>query len=642
MQDVHGTVHVPQGGTWLRRVLAFTGPAYLVSVGYMDPGNWATDLAAGSRFEYRLIWVLLMSNLMAVLLQTLSARLGVVTGRDLAQACHDSYGKALRGLLFVLCEIAIAACDLAEVLGTAIGIHMLFPAIPLLAAVLITGLDVLLLLGMQRWGMRKMEMFIVSLISIIGICFVVEIFLCKPAWGMIGAGFVPSPLSSIGGENSSLYIAISIIGATVMPHNLYLHSSLVQSRRLDPSEAGRRQACRFNLLDSAVALNIAFFVNAAILIVAAATFGHSGHPVDELEDAHRLLHDLLGTRVAPIVFALALICAGQSSTITGTLAGQITMEGFLRFRMRPWLRRLTTRLMAIVPAVLVIAFSHDNGTNRLLVLSQVILSLQLPFAMVPLVKFTSSRARMGNFVNPKWLAGLAWIVATIIILLNGKLVVDQFRDWQNDLGNSEWIIRFIAYPAAFVMAAVLAWLILRPERQAAPSRETLHVSPPSAAQILDAAQTQKQHFHRIGVALEAKLDDAAMLGQAIALARAHRAELVLMHIVEGAAGQWHGAEAGDAEARHDDEYLNSLATRLRSEVPIEEVPEIRTALGFGDVKRELIRLARQQKLDLLVAGGHGHRKLGDLLRGETINGVRHHLDIPVLAIRSTGKKDASA
>ncbi len=632
LEDVHGTIHVPVAGGWLRKLLAFAGPAYLVSVGYMDPGNWATDIAAGSRFSYRLIWVLLMSNLMAILLQTLAARLGVVTGRDLAQACRDTYSRPVRWLLFVLCEIAIAACDLAEVLGTAIGLHLLFPAVPLLVAVIITGFDVLLLLAMQKWGMRKMEAFIVSLITIIGVCFVIEIFLSRPSWSGIAGGLVPCPLPGAG-ENSMLYIAISIIGATVMPHNLYLHSALVQSRRVDRSDASRAQACRFNFFDSTIALNVAFLVNAAILIVAAATFGRNGQPVDQIEDAHRLLHELLGTKVAPIVFALALICAGQSSTITGTLAGQITMEGFLHFRIRPWLRRLITRLLAIIPAVLVIALAGAKDTNRLLVFSQVILSLQLPFAVVPLVKFTSSRIKMGQFAMRWWLAVLAWGVTAIIIVLNGKLVVDQLVEWRDTMTHGTWMVTFVAAPIAIALAALLVWLIIRPERQAAPSPQTLHTAPPAATKVLAAADLQKRQFHRIGVALEASLDDAAMLAEAIAMARAHRAELVLMHVVEGAGGQYLGAEAGDAEARHDNQYIASLAEHLRTELAADGVPSVRTVLGFGDVKAELIRLARQEQLDLLVAGGHGHRRLGDLLRGETINGVRHKLDIPVLAVR---------
>ncbi|HZL36917.1 MAG TPA: Nramp family divalent metal transporter [Tepidisphaeraceae bacterium] len=627
MQDVHRTIIVPQQGGSFRRLWAFVGPAYLVSVGYMDPGNWATDLAGGSRFGYQLIWVLLMSNVMAVVLQTLAVRLGIVTGRDLAQACRDSYSKPITWIMFVLCEIAIAACDLAEVLGTAIGITLLFPRVPLIIAVFITGFDVLALLAIQRWGMRKMEAFIVSLIAIIGIGFIVEVFLSQPQWAGVARGFIPTRLSDVGGENSSLYIAIGIIGATVMPHNLYLHSALVQSRRVEPTRAGRAQACRFNLVDSVIALNLVFFVNVAILIVAAAVFARRGLQVDEIKDAYKLLGDLLGRRVAPTVFALALICAGQSSTITGTLAGQITMEGFLHFRMRPWMRRLITRSLAIIPAVIVIWISHGRATNRLLVFSQVLLSLQLPFAVVPLVKFTSSRLRMGSFSSRAWLQIVAWLVTAIIIALNGKLVYDQLAGWHQEAGRWGWMIAFLVTPICVVLAALLAWMIFRPERTRA------LVPAPPAAEVLAAAVARKRKLSRIGVALEARLNDSAMLAEAIELARMHKAQLILMHVVEGAGGQYHGRDANDAESRHDSQYLTMLAEHLSGELAGDGVPPVRTALGYGDVKAQLIHLARQENIDLLVAGGHGHRRLGDLFRGETINGVRHGVDVPILAVR---------
>ena len=413
LDEVHRTVTIP-ASRWWRRLFAFAGPAYLVSVGYMDPGNWATDIQGGSQFGYRLIWVLLMSNLMAILLQTLSARLGLVTGRDLAQACHDDYPRGVNYVLFVLCEIAIAACDLAEVLGSAIGLNLLF-GIPLIYGVLITGCDVLLLLVIQHFGIRKLEAFILMLVLTIGTCFLVEIFLCQPSPREIALGFVPRML-----DGQELYIAIAILGATVMPHNLYLHSALVQSRDVTRSREAVAQACRYNLIDSAVAMNGAFLVNAAILIVAASTFWTQGIQVERIEDAHAILARVLGSSLAPFAFALALLCAGQSSTITGTLAGQITMEGFLRLRIRPWLRRLVTRALAIVPAVTVILIADDQtvGVYQLLILSQVILSLQLSFAVVPLVRFTSSRQKMGPFVNPRWVQCLAWLVTAVIAALS--------------------------------------------------------------------------------------------------------------------------------------------------------------------------------------------------------------------------------
>ncbi|HHN77413.1 MAG TPA: divalent metal cation transporter, partial [Phycisphaerales bacterium] len=436
LEDVHRTVNVGHGSL-LRRLFAFAGPAYMVSVGYMDPGNWATDLEGGARFGYRLIWVLLMTNLMAVLLQTLSARLGLVTGRDLAQACRDNYPKSVNWVLYVLCQCAIGAMDLAELLGTAIGLNLLF-GIPLIWAVLITAVDVLILLGLQRLGIRKMEAFILGLVFTIGMCFVVEMFIAEPSLSGIASGFIPRPLS-----DGQLYIAIGILGATVMPHNLYLHSSLVQTRSIDRTRGGIARACRFNLIDTVVALNAAFFVNGAILVLAAAVFWKNGIVVNELQQAHSLLKDLLGTKIAPVAFGLALLCAGQSSTLTGTLAGQITMTGFLRLRMRAWLQRLTTRMIAIVPAVAVIAVMGDTGSYRLLILSQVILSLQLPFAVVPLIRFTSSRQKMGPFANRVWVKVLAWVIAGVIILLNVLLVVQEIVSWTEAAGRFAWLVLLV-------------------------------------------------------------------------------------------------------------------------------------------------------------------------------------------------------
>jgi manganese transport protein len=443
LPEVHGSVPVPAAGSWLRRLAAFSGPAYLVSVGYMDPGNWATDLQGGAQFGYQLIWVLVMSNLMAVLLQTLSARLGIVTGKDLAQACRDSYPQVVVWPLWILCEIAIVACDLAEVLGAAIGLKLLF-GIPLLSGVLITGADVLLLLALNRLGMRRMEAFIIVLVATVGACFAVEILISKPDLPSILRCVIPRDEGGsvsifgraadggrtvFGLHGTSLYVAVGILGATVMPHNLYLHSALVQTRAVGRTVEGKRVACRMNLIDSVIALNAALFVNAAILILAAATF-HAGHPdVASLEDAHRLLTPLLGTTVASVLFALALLCAGQSSTITGTLAGQIVMEGFLHWRIRPWLRRLVSRSLAIVPAVLVISSKGERAVDMLLVLSQVVLSLQLSFAVIPLVAFTSDRRQMGEFVNKKWVTGLAVLVAATIVGLNLKLATETIGGW---------------------------------------------------------------------------------------------------------------------------------------------------------------------------------------------------------------------
>ena len=408
LSEVHRTVSIPSGAAISKRILAFFGPAYLVSVGYMDPGNWATDLEGGSKFGYTLIWVLLVSNIAAIVLQTLAARLGIVTGRDLAQACRDHYPRSANYVLWVLAEIGIVACDLAEVLGGAIGINLLF-GIPLLWGVIITGLDALLFLAIQSLGVRKFESFILSLITVIGLCFVMRNLLVVSTVGRSSQGFRTTI------PDGALFIVIGIIGATVMPHNLYLHSALVQSRAYDTSVEGKRQACRFNLVDSALALNVAFFVNAAILIVSAAAFHGKSVEVTELQQAHSLLSPMLGAPLAGMVFAIGLICSGQASTITGTLAGQIVMEGYLHFKMRPFLRRLVTRLLAIVPAVLTVLFAGDSGSYKLLILSQVILSLQLSFAMIPLIHFTNDKKLMGEFVNGLGLKVLGWIVALGIV-----------------------------------------------------------------------------------------------------------------------------------------------------------------------------------------------------------------------------------
>jgi manganese transport protein len=423
LAEAYRTVPV-NASTWWRRALAFAGPGYLVAVGYMDPGNWATDLAGGSAFGYTLLSVILIANLMAVLLQGLAAKLGIATGRDLAQACRDHYSRPTTLALWLGCEVAIAACDLAEVIGSAIALQLLF-GIPLPVGIVITALDVLLVLFLQHKGFRLLEALVVALIATIAGCFLFEIVLARPEFGALAKGFVPR--ATIVRNPAMLYIAIGILGATVMPHNLYLHSSIVQTRRYEETPAGKRMAVRYALLDSTVALTLALFINAAILVVAAATFHRAGRTdVAEIGQAFQLLTPLLGVAGASAVFAFALLASGQNSTLTGTLAGQIVMEGFLNLRLRPWLRRLITRGIAIVPAALTAIFFGENGTARLLILSQVILSLQLSFAVFPLVHFTSDRAKMGEFVNPAWLRVLAYATAIAIAVLNGWLLVQAF------------------------------------------------------------------------------------------------------------------------------------------------------------------------------------------------------------------------
>jgi manganese transport protein len=428
------SVPVPKGVGFWRKMLAFSGPGYMVAVGYMDPGNWATDLAGGSRFGYTLLCVVLLSSLMAVVLQTLSARLGIATGRDLAQACRDQYSPAVSMALWIMCEVAICACDLAEVIGSAIALKLLFN-IPLIWGVCITVLDVFGILYLEKKGFRYMEALVVMLILTIGGCFLSIILMAHPAVTSVLGGFIPR--LEVIKNPEMLYMAIGILGATVMPHNLYLHSSLVQTRKYDQTAAGKKEAIRFATLDALVALGSALFINGAILVVAAATFHVSGqHNVAEIQDAHKMLSPILGTQIAGILFALALLASGQNSTLTGTLAGQIVMEGFLNLRMRPWLRRLITRLIAVVPAVIVTAIYGESGTAKLLIFSQVVLSIQLSFAVVPLVLFTGNKRMMGRFVSPWWLQVLAWMVTAAVVILNVKLLMDF-------AGISAWLAAWI-------------------------------------------------------------------------------------------------------------------------------------------------------------------------------------------------------
>ncbi len=421
---MNASVRVPASGDWLRRFLAFLGPGYMVSVGYMDPGNWATDLAGGSRFGYALLCVILLSNLMAIVLQALAARLGIATGRDLAQACRDHYPRPVNFALWLVCELAIIACDLAEVIGTAIALNLLF-GIPLVAGALITAIDVFLVLYLMRHGFRALEAFVIAMLLVIFACFAVQIALAAPPVREVLGGFVPS--ARVVADPAALYIAIGIIGATVMPHNLYLHSSIVQTRDYPRDDAGKRMAIRWAVTDSTIALMLALLINASILVMAATVFHKAGRTdVQEIEQAYALLSSMLGAGIASTLFAVALLASGVNSTVTATLAGQIVMEGFLRLRMPTWARRLVTRGIAIVPVVAITALYGEQGTARLLVFSQVLLSMQLPFAVVPLVRFATDRAKMGRFVAPRWMGALAWAIAAAIIALNAKLLADTF------------------------------------------------------------------------------------------------------------------------------------------------------------------------------------------------------------------------
>jgi manganese transport protein len=421
LTELHRSIAIPARG-FVRKLLAFGGPGYMISVGYMDPGNWATDLGGGSAYGYTLLSVVVLSSLMAILLQVLSLRLGIATGRDLAQACRDAWPRPVSLALWLFAEIGIIACDLAEVVGTAIALQLLF-GLPLLWGVLLTAFDTLIVLSLQRFGFRLVEAIVIGLIILIVFCFAFEIIMARPDLAALGAGLVPQ--ASIVRDAGALFIAVGIIGATVMPHNLYLHSSIVQTRRFALDSVGRAEAIRFSTLDTGIALTVALLVNGAILVLAAATFHQTGHTdIAAIQDAYELMAPLLGAPLAAIVFALALLFSGQSSTLTGTLAGQVVMEGFLDLQLPPWLRRLATRLLAVAPAAIVIALAGEAATGRLLIASQVVLSMQLPFAMVPLVLFTADRRKMGRFANPGWLNGLVWVVSVMIIAMNAKLLWD--------------------------------------------------------------------------------------------------------------------------------------------------------------------------------------------------------------------------
>jgi manganese transport protein len=611
LSEVHGSIDTKRLG-W-KRIFSFLGPAYLISVGYMDPGNWATDLQGGSKFGYTLIWVLLMSNLMALLLQGLSARLGIVRGRDLAQANREAYPRIVNFTLYILAEIAIAACDLAEVLGMAIGIQLL-TGLPLIWGVCLTVLDTFLLLYLQRLGMRKMEIFIITLVAIIAGAFLIQMIIAKPDLSEIATGFVPHIPN-----NEALYIAIGIIGATVMPHNLYLHSALVQTRKIERTENGIRQAIKYNRIDSAVALNLAFFVNAAILIVAAAVFFKAGNSqVAEIHEAYRLLPNFLGN-VAPKLFAIALIAAGQSSTITGTLAGQIVMEGYLSLRINPWLRRLITRLLAIIPALLVIIIYGDQQVDSLLILSQVILSLQLGFAIIPLIHFVSDKSKMGSFVIKPPTKIIAWLIATVLIWLNIQMLFSQSLPVFEE---NAIIPKMVIIISALFFSILLLYIIIEPtitRRKMAASSIKIH--PEMENIILDIPL-----YNRIAIALDFSEHDKKLISYAIGQGNEHT-QYILMHIVESASAKLWGSQSDDYETRKDHAQLDSYVNQLK-----EKGFNATGLLGYRNRAKEIVRLVKESNADMLVVGAHGHTGIKDLIYGETVDSVRHALKIPVLMV----------
>ncbi len=616
LEEVHGSVDTTKHKNTWRRLLAFLGPAYLVSVGYMDPGNWATDIAGGSQFGYTLIWVLVLSNLMALLLQSLSARLGLASGLDLAQASRAHYPKGVNFFLWVLAEIAIAACDLAEVIGMAIGLQLLF-GFSLLTGVCITVFDTFLLLILQRYGIRKMEAFIIGLVSIIGMAFIVELFYSKPSMPGIFSGLKP-----IIPNDAALYITIGIIGATVMPHNLYLHSSLVQTRKIGRTPKNIWEAIKFNVIDSFIALNLALFVNAAILILAASTFNANGyHSVTSIQEAHTLLENVLGN-VAPTLFAIALIAAGQSSTLTGTLSGQIVMEGYLNIRLQPWIRRLITRLIAIIPAVITLLIFGEEKMEGLLILSQVVLSLQLGFAVIPLIHFVSNKRLMGEFVATKWLIIPAWLTAIIIVSLNGKLVFSTLQDAINESPNPI-VIWLTAVPIAIAVAFLLIWITIRPLVGKALARTNSRPHDLHGELRI----SEKENYTRIAVCVDFSTSDSEAISHAIQQG-GKAATYLLLHITETAGARVMNSDTGDFETEFDQKELDKYAEKFRS-----EGYTVETTLGFGNPKETIPQIVNAANVDLLVMGAHGHNLLKDLLFGTTVEKVRHKVKVPVLIVR---------
>lgn len=614
LSEVHSSVRTDKKG-W-RKILAFLGPAYLVSVGYMDPGNWATDIAGGSQFGYKLIWVLLMSNIIAVLLQSLSARLGIVRGMDLAQASKNAYPKWANIPLYILAEIAIAACDLAEIVGMAIGLNLLF-GLPLIWGIGITAFDTILLLFLLKKGMRMMEVFIISLVFIIGFSFLVEMLIVSPVYGDVVTGLIPSNLSG-----DALYIAIGIIGATVMPHNLYLHSSLVQTRKFDRTVPGMKNAIKLNFFDTVIALNLAFFVNAAILVLAAAAFYVNGYyQVAEIQDASKLLDSLFG-KAAPTFFAIALIASGQSSTITGTLAGQIVMEGHLNLRIQPWLRRLITRLLAIVPAIFTILYFGDEALGSLLILSQVVLSLQLGFAVVPLIHFNSDKKIMKEFTIKLWVKIAAWISAAVIVYLNIHLVIDEISGWIKAAGDNKIYIYSLVIPAAVACLGLLVFIFIHPFLGSAGKRKSLLPH----GQALDFTEDDSIVYRHIGIAIDFSGIDQKIIKSALNQG-GKSAVYTFIHVVESAAARYLGKNTMDYETQLDRDSLEKYQANLKKLGYNANIQ-----IGFGNAASEITRIILQQEMDLLVMGAHGHKGFKDLIFGTTVDSVRHNIKIPLFII----------
>jgi manganese transport protein len=615
LEEVNASVNTAGKGRW-SGFLAFLGPAYMISVGYMDPGNWATDIAGGSQFGYSLIWVLVMSNLIALLLQSHCTRLGIVSGKDLAQSSRESFPTFVNMFLYVLAEIAIAACDLAEVIGMAIGIHLIFPEVPIIVGVCITVVDSFLLLFLLNKGIRKLEAFIISLVILIGVSFLIQLIIAKPSVSQIAGGLIPGIPNQ-----DALYIAIGIIGATVMPHNLYLHSSLVQTRKFRRNEVGIKKALRFNLIDSTVALNLALFVNAAILILAAASFFTNGVQVTEIQDAHRLLEPMLGSSLAPFLFAIALIAAGQSSTITGTLAGQVVMEGYLNLRLQPWLRRLLTRLIAIIPAFLTIFYLGEEATGQLLILSQVILSMQLGFAVIPLIHFVSDRSKMGEFVIPMWQRVASWLAAIVIISLNIKLVYGFLSDWISST-QDPIIVSFTIVPVCVFCFIMLLYITFVPifAKRHHEKHNVFH------GEVEPLTLDKVTSYKNIAITVDFSKSDSKAINKALAMGDKDT-QFLLLHVLESTNAVVYGEEAFDMEREQDYLYLKKYTDQLQ-----EQGYHCHMILGFGNPKLVIPDLVNKHRCDLLVMGTHGHKTFKDILLGATIDSVRHNVNIPLLLV----------
>lgn len=624
LSEVHETVVVPSRGSSWRRWLAITGPAIMVSVGYMDPGNWATDLAGGSRYNYALIWVLLMSNMMAVLLQSLAARLGIVSRRDLAQVSHEEYPPAVNVPLYILAEIAITACDLAEVLGSAIALQLLF-GLPLIYGVILTALDTLLLLLLSHVGIRKLESVVIALVGTIGVAFLIETILGQPDWGGLVRGFVPSLPDA-----SALYISIGILGATVMPHNLYLHSALVQTRKTGRKPEEIKDAIKWNNIDTTVALNLAFFVNAAILVMAATVFYRNGlYEVAEIQDAHRLLEPILGAAIAPLAFAIALLASGQSSTITGTLAGQIVMEGYLNLRISPWLRRLITRLLAVIPAVAVIAYYGENAISAMLILSQVVLSLQLPFAIIPLIHAVADKRRMGEFAIRPLIQLLAWLVAGIIVILNIKLIIEQIASWLLEAGSNAWTLQLTVIPLAGAVGLLLLYVTFHPWLRdrisliGKPKTSGVHQNTTQEPAVL----VEPVPYKQVAVALDFSGNDEKLLTESLRFIDKVQTRVVLLHVVESPVARTIGSESEDLETLTDRQRLEKLADTLKK---VDVSTDWR--LGTGDPVSELSNMINELQVEMVIVGSHGHSGVSDLIHGTVISNLRHHVKASVMII----------